>query len=213
MRIKLNLQIFPLIILFYFTHQIELYVMLMIFALLHEIAHMVIGIILGLKPKKLEIMALGFRIHFEKYIKKKSGVFERIIIALSGPLLNIILACAIYLIDFSIPETTRQNMVYANLLIAVFNLLPIYPLDGGRIIKALCKIKYDIKETIIIMDKISYISFVILTIISSFAILYYKNIAILIGILALCTIVLVQERKNKWRLRAYEVILADRNKK
>ena len=70
-------------------------------------------------------------------------------------------------------------ITYSNLLIFIFNLIPIYPLDGGRTINSVLKIN---KGSIIaskIMKIIEKITIVLLTTISSIAILYLKNIAIL----------------------------------
>ena len=47
-----------------------------------------------------------------------------------------------------------ENIFYANILICVFNLLPIYPLDGGRILNSVFNIKIGVKESMIITNKI-----------------------------------------------------------
>lgn len=58
MTINVNLKIFLFALIFYLTKQIEIYVILMLFALVHEIGHLICGIMLGLKPKSLKIMPL-----------------------------------------------------------------------------------------------------------------------------------------------------------
>ena len=55
MRFRIDLKIFLFIILFYFTKQLELYALIMIFAILHELGHLCAGLISGFKPEKLEI--------------------------------------------------------------------------------------------------------------------------------------------------------------
>ena len=74
MRFRIDLKIFIFLILFYFTRQIELYAMIMIFALIHELGHLIAGILLGMKPEKLELMpfgvALPFKINSEEYNQK-----------------------------------------------------------------------------------------------------------------------------------------------
>ena len=64
MQIKLNLNIFIFILIFLFTRQIEIYGILMLFAVIHELTHMLVGIVLGLKPKTFTIMPLGFSVGF-----------------------------------------------------------------------------------------------------------------------------------------------------
>ena len=65
MRFKIDLKIFLFAILFYFTKQIEVYAMIMFFAILHEFGHLVAGLLLGMKPEKMEIMPYGVSISFK----------------------------------------------------------------------------------------------------------------------------------------------------
>lgn len=65
MKIKLNIYIFLFLVLFIITNQIEVYALVMVFALIHELAHLICGVILGFKPDTLRIMPLGFSIEFE----------------------------------------------------------------------------------------------------------------------------------------------------
>lgn len=58
MKIKIDLKIFLIMILFLLTNQFRIYWILMFFMLIHELTHLLTGIILGLKPKKMEIMPL-----------------------------------------------------------------------------------------------------------------------------------------------------------
>ena len=144
MTIKLNLNIFLFLLLFLVTNQLEIYALVMIFALIHELAHLVTGMLMGLKPETLKIMPLGFCIEFktniEDYNKKilKSNILsiKKIIIAIAGPFVNIIIVL------FGILYNIDTNIIYANLLLFLFNMLPIYPLDGGRILKNILKNKW-----------------------------------------------------------------------
>ncbi len=65
MRFRIDLKIFLFIILFYLTKQIEVYGMIMLFAIIHELGHLVVGLILGMKPEKIEIMPYGVSIAFK----------------------------------------------------------------------------------------------------------------------------------------------------
>lgn len=56
MRFRMDLKIFFFLALFYLTKQIEIYAMVMFFAIIHELGHLVAGLLLGMKPEKLEIM-------------------------------------------------------------------------------------------------------------------------------------------------------------
>lgn len=155
MSIKIDLKIFLFAIIFWFTKQIEVYALLMILALIHECGHLVCGMCLGLKPSNIKITPVGFQILFKNYvqdynIKIQKGneiCIKKIVIAFAGPLVNIFIA----IIAFFTPQNiviAKENLIYANLILAIFNLLPIYPLDGGRILKEIVAIKKRKKKSI-----------------------------------------------------------------
>ena len=213
MTIKLNLNIFLFVLLFLVTNQLEIYALVMIFALLHELAHLVTGVIIGLKPETLKIMPLGFCIEFktniEDYNKKilKSNMLsvKKIIIAFAGPFVNLIIAILgiVYKID--------SNIIYANLLIFLFNMLPIYPLDGGRILKNILKMFFSNRKANDYTNIISNILVIVLTMISSILILIYKNIAILVIIVTLWGILIKENKKYFTYNKIYKTIDKNEN--
>lgn len=211
MQITINLQIFLFIILFLLTKQIELYALIMFFALIHECGHIFAGLILKLKPKKLDIMPFGLAVTFESYGYKKLVEAKKILIALAGPLTNILI-CTIALF-ININQNVKQTIIYSNILVALFNLIPIYPLDGGRILKGLIKLKY--KNNIIadtIVNRISNILAILFTAISSILILYFKNIAILLVIIYLWIIVIRENKRLDIKKKVSNIILEQNSK-
>lgn len=204
MKIKVDLKIFLIIILFFVTKQIEIYSIFMIFICIHELAHMLAGILCGLKLQRIEIMPVGISIQFMTGSKKNAA---KIIIPLAGPLCNFIISVIVLLFKESV---IRNYIIYSNIIIGLFNLIPIYPLDGGRILKAVLHIineKYNISE---IVNKVSNVTTILLTIIASIVIIYYKNISILIAIASLWIIMISENRKYKIKLRITRIIENDR---
>lgn len=198
MRIRINIQIFAAIAILILTKQIEIYVWLMLFALIHELAHMSAGIILKLKPKTLEIQPFGVGIVFESFENTEKN---KIIIALAGPLINIIIA--IVFIYINIPN--QSTIINANAMLAIFNLLPIYPLDGGRILKSIIKIN-NTEQAEDIVNKTSNILMITITIAASFLILIYKNIALFIIIAYLWVIVMKENKRYVLKKRIDKLI-------
>ena len=214
MRLRIDLKIFIFAVLFYITKQIEIYAMLMLFAILHECGHLLAGVLLKFKPEKINIMPMGlsisFRIPVDDYNKKieKSNILsiKKIIIAFSGPLINLIIAILFTFFDFNFTEIQRLNIVYSNIIICLFNLVPIYPLDGGRILKQLLKIKKGTVEALRWTHIIQNVFIIFLTFVSSIAIYYFKNVSVLFIIVYLWVLVINENRKYSIKNKIYNCI-------
>ena len=217
MRFRIDLKIFIFLIIFYFTKQIEIYTMIMLFALIHEIGHLLMGLLIGMKPEKIELMPFGvsisFKIKVEEYNKKikKGNLLEikKMVVALAGPLTNFIII--IITNNLKIDIFKSLMIIYTNFLIMIFNLLPIYPLDGGRILKGILHINFGIRTTEFYINIISKIMVAIITILSSILILYVHNVAILFIDLYLWDLVLKEDVKYKKREEIYNKILENQN--
>lgn len=219
MYIKIDLKIFILLVIAFFTKNIEMYSLIIIFTLIHEIGHLLAGFILGFKAKDITIAPYGFdiifKINYKDYNKKilKANVLavKRTIIALAGPIINIIIAGTIEVlllnsVELNILGFKSQEIIYANLIIAMFNLLPIYPLDGGRLVKEIIHLFRGLEKCYTYVKEISYISTIILTAISSIIILVYKNVLILIVLCYLWTLVIKTHKEINMKLRIYKSI-------
>ena len=214
MKFRIDLKIFILILLFFITNQIKIYAMIMLFAIIHELGHLIAGILLGMKPEKIEIKVFGVSISFdvkrEDYnIKIKKGNLlevKKIFVALAGPLTNVFIMIIFISNIFDISYYDKILIIFSNMTLILFNILPIYPLDGGRILKEvfyILKGKYKAEEYIY---HISYITLIILTAISSITLLYFKNIAIFIAIIFLWGLQIKENTIYQNRRKLYEAI-------
>lgn len=214
MQIKIDLKIFIFIIIFIITRQIEIYGMLMLFAFLHELGHLFAGILLGFKPQSLKLNALGLSVNFKVNTKDynsklKNGnilAVKKLVIAISGPLVNFLLVFLFFLFNGKIFGIEKNILIYSNLLIGLFNLIPIYPLDGGRIVKNILHISSRLEDTYSYMSLISFVSIVFLTVFSSIMIIYLKNIAILLIIGYLWYLVISENKIYNQKVKIYEII-------
>lgn len=192
MKIKIDYRILFLMIFFIVLQRIEIYIILLSFCIIHELGHVFAGIILGKKIEKLEFLAIGCRVKFLEEDNDKKEIRE-ILIATAGPLTNLILVLIFMLIPLDI--IYKDLYIYANFLIGIFNLLPIYPLDGGRILKNVLKINENNLSVEEIINNVSNITMIILTMISSVLIFYYKNIFIFITVIYLWSILIKENRR------------------
>lgn len=191
MSIKIDLRIFLFGVLFFWTKQIEIYATIMFFAFLHEIAHLCAGLALGFKPKTMKITPVGFQIAFKT---KTEDYHKKIVLYLAGPMTNflLILVCFLWKTELMIP---KETIIYSNLLLAIFNLLPIYPLDGGRILKEVIHIFKGSKVAYQKSNLISFVTVIVLTIMVSISILYIHNIAFLLILIYLWYLVIKSQKE------------------
>jgi peptidase, M50 family len=213
MRFRIDLKIFIFLVLFYFTKQIEIYALIMIFAIIHELGHLVAGILMGMKPEKIELMPFGlsvsFKININEYNKKiKKGnnlETKKILIALAGPLTNLIMILITYRLKIDIIKS--MLIIYTNFLIMIFNLLPIYPLDGGRILKGILHISFGKRKSEKYINNISKITVIIITAITSILILYIQNISFILIDIYLWYLIIKEDLIYKKREDIYKKIL------
>ena len=182
------------------TKQIEIYTYLMVFAFIHELGHLFTGLALGLKPETLKIMPFGISIVFKIFRQEPKIYLKKLLIAIAGPVVNITISIIGTILKW------KTNIIYANFLIAIFNLLPIYPLDGGRILKSILSFNYQQRECQGIVLKVSNITIIILTAISSILVLILKNIGLILVIIYLWGILIRENKKYMLRKRVYNLI-------
>ncbi len=191
MKIRIDLKILIFLVLFYFTNQLKIYLVIMLFCFIDELGHIFAGLIFNMKIEKLEIMPFGFSVSFED---NGTNNFKNIFVAAAGPLVTL----AIIFIFFNLKISLKQEIIYSNILILIYNLMPIYPLDGGRIIKGILQIKEEEERAQKMIWKLTKITMIIITFVCSIAVYYFKNIAIFLSCIFLWIIILrIEEKRRK----------------
>jgi Zn-dependent protease/CBS domain-containing protein len=126
----------------------------------HELGHALIGAHAGVPAKAIILLPIGgVTLLDEHQSTPEPGMLtwkREIRIALAGPLVNLIIAFGVGSILLAIapeiqlwtkPWVTTANLprslFWCNLSLAAFNLLPAYPLDGGRVLRALFSRRMD----------------------------------------------------------------------
>lgn len=110
--------------------------MLIIIALAaHETAHLISAVILNIKFDKVKITLFGFNLNADL---ENIAFIKKLFLYLAGPSCNICLY-------FVFRNTVYNDFAGINVFLAVINMIPIVPLDGGNICKAVLEIFLDLK--------------------------------------------------------------------
>lgn len=136
---KLTVKFHPLFIVFAFilvyfglVNQFAVY---MLTLCIHEYAHYFVAKKCGYKLNKVVFMPYGAGLGGNSQIINPK---HEILIAIAGPLINLICVIVCVAVWWAVPETFAytQTFVFSSLALGLFNLIPVFPLDGGRV--AIC---------------------------------------------------------------------------
>ncbi len=115
---------------------------------LHELGHALAAKQYGIHTKSITLYPIGGIASIEKIPEKP---IQELIVALAGPIVNVIISAILWtwiifspieytLDDISIQIHTKNflpNLATVNLTLAIFNLIPAFPMDGGRVFRSL----------------------------------------------------------------------------
>lgn len=105
--------------------------------LAHELAHAYVALREGLTVRRITLFIFGGVAQMGREPKTAGGEFR---MALAGPLTSLLIGGACWLISRAIgeggPQLLFAYLAFINVAVAVFNLLPAFPLDGGRVFRS-----------------------------------------------------------------------------
>jgi len=107
---------------------------------LHELGHAWAAMRYGLRVESITLWILGGLASLEAMPKEWN---RELVIALAGPAVSILTGLACYAALFVLPASAQVTLfvvgwlAVTNLFLAVFNMLPAFPMDGGRVLRAL----------------------------------------------------------------------------
>jgi Zn-dependent protease len=124
------------------TYTTSLLMALLLFGsvLLHELGHSLVAQSQGIKVNSITLFLFGGIAAIDQESKTPGKAFQ---VAIAGPLVSLALFVLLGAVSLVIPEATSplsvltHHLANLNLVLALFNLLPGLPLDGGQVLKAM----------------------------------------------------------------------------
>ncbi|WP_069307025.1 site-2 protease family protein [Methylobrevis pamukkalensis] len=116
---------------------------------LHELGHAVAARRYGIATPDITLLPIGGLARLARMPEKPT---EEIVIALAGPLVNVVIAAVLMIFGAGIDTTTLSSLeqpqfsfadrlAAVNVVLVLFNLIPAFPMDGGRVLRAALALK------------------------------------------------------------------------
>ena len=130
-----------------------LWLLVFLCVLLHEFGHAFAAKAYGIKTADITLLPIGGVARMEQMPEKP---FQELVVAIAGPLVNLVIVIVLFAVLFvggqlggrmlSEPLETRHllsSLLVTNVAMFFFNLLPAFPLDGGRVLRAILATQID----------------------------------------------------------------------
>jgi stage IV sporulation protein FB len=130
--------------------------MAFLIVLFHETIHYITALLMGFSGFDMEILPIGARLALKEL--DEATPKQDMIISLSAPLCNLLLALVAYLLYKTKGMEYLYSFYLGNLTVGIFNLIPAFPLDGGRVLRCILCYKTIYKRANEIMIKFSILS-------------------------------------------------------
>lgn len=127
------------------TASIVFVCLLFLCVLLHEFGHVLAARRYGVKTPDITLLPIGGVAQMERIPEKPA---EELVVALAGPAVNVVIAALLFLALGGIPpmqaaaelhspgQGILERLAWVNVTLVLFNLIPAFPMDGGRVLRA-----------------------------------------------------------------------------
>lgn len=115
------------------TQQVVFTVLLFGLVVLHELGHAMAARAFGIRTHDILLLPVGGMARLER---PPATPQQEILVALAGPAVNMALATLLVPLAALAGHGLIEQLLWANVSLALFNLIPAFPMDGGRVLRA-----------------------------------------------------------------------------
>ncbi|OIJ10637.1 hypothetical protein BKP37_18675 [Anaerobacillus alkalilacustris] len=195
-KIKINPLFWFVIGIGIFTGYFREVIMVFSIVFIHEMGHSVAAHYFKWRIRKIELLPFGGVAEVEEYGNRP--LKEEFIVIIAGPLQHIwLISISFFLLPFDF-WTSTDHMLFLthNLMILLFNLLPIWPLDGGKLMYLLFSKRLPFLQGLTTTLKISLFLLFLFTVISIYLFPFHLNLWVVL-------LFLLFSHYSEWKQRSY----------
>lgn len=186
--------------------------------LLHEFGHAFVARRFGVATKDITLLPIGGVARLDRIPEKPN---QELLVALAGPAVNLVLAAVLgmYLWLTGHFEPPRQvglahglfleRILFANLFLAGFNMLPAFPMDGGRVLRALLAKRMEYTRATRVAAGVGQCSAAVLGFVGLFISPFLVFVALFVWIGAAREAALLQTNSALGSVRAKDAMISD----
>ncbi len=154
---------------------------------LHELGHALAARHYGIQTQDITILPIGGLARLQNLPEDPK---QELVVALAGPAVNVVIAACLFIMISILPfsqenfdvmtidsRTFLYTLFFANLILALFNLIPAFPMDGGRVLRALLSFRLSWVKATRIAASVGQVLAIFFVVIG----LFYNPILLLIG--------------------------------
>lgn len=146
----------PLLLLAYAVGTLHTTLMAYCIVTVHELFHLFAALLLRVRVKSIIIMPFGMTLRLSEAMVKESG--KEVLIAMAGPFANFLMLVVGAVLKYYYIWAEESMFLYKGLnwLIMLFNLMPVLPLDGGRVMRAVLAHFFGYLRAMKVMRRLTY---------------------------------------------------------
>ncbi|MFH1552150.1 MAG: site-2 protease family protein [Candidatus Omnitrophota bacterium] len=146
-----------------------------LFVTIHELCHSLVAAHFGIKVKRITLLPIGGVASMSEMPTKP---YQELLISLAGPLSNVLIVIIFYYplylvlgketlmypfqvitgqVKYAGQFNVLAHIYWINLVLAVFNMIPAFPMDGGRILRAILTYRMSYKQATAVAVRLGHI--------------------------------------------------------